>query len=64
MATDIVNLRQARKAKARVDREKEAEANRRLHGMTKAEREKAADTRGRLQRHIERHRRETDGESR
>jgi len=63
MAADIVNLRQARKAKARVDREKEAEANRRLHGMTKAEREKAADTRGRLERHVEGHRRETDGDT-
>jgi hypothetical protein len=61
---DIVNLRQARKARARVEREKEAEANRRLHGMTKAERAKADDTRDRMERHVEGHRRETDGDER
>ena len=59
---DIVNLRQVRKAKARVEHDKKAEANRRLHGMTKGEREKAADTRDRLERHVEGHRRETDGD--
>jgi hypothetical protein len=62
MPADIVNLRQVRKARARIDREKDAEANRRLHGMTKAEREKAADAQERLKRHVEGHRRETDGE--
>lgn len=62
MPADVVNLRQARKAKARVDREKEAEENRRFHGMTKAEREKAADAQERLKRHVEGHRRETDGD--
>ena len=61
---DIVNLRQVRKARARADREKEAEANRRLHGMTKAEREKAEVMRKRLERHVEGHRRETDGDER
>jgi hypothetical protein len=61
---DIINLRQARKAKARGEKEKTAEANRRLHGMTKAEREKAADDRRRLDQHVERHRRETDGDKR
>lgn len=64
MAADIVNLRQARKARARVEKEKAAEANRRLHGMTKAERDKAADARDRLERHVEGHRRETDGDKR
>ena len=63
MPADIVNLRQVRKAKARVEREAKAGANRRLHGMTKAEREKIADTRGRLERHVEGHRREPDGET-
>lgn len=37
MSADIVNLRQARKAKARTDKERQAEQNRLLHGRTKAE---------------------------
>jgi hypothetical protein len=36
MAADIINLRQARKRKAREDRQAEAEQNRQLHGETKA----------------------------
>jgi hypothetical protein len=63
MSADIVNLRQARKAKARAEKDKAAEENRRLHGMSKAERAKAEDARGRLARHVEGHRRETDGET-
>jgi hypothetical protein len=35
---DVVNLRQARKAKARAGREAEAAANRAAHGRTRAER--------------------------
>ncbi len=38
MGADIINLRQARKARDRKARESEAETNRRLHGRTKAER--------------------------
>ena len=37
---DIVNLNQYRKAQARAESAKQAEANRRRHGRTKAEREK------------------------
>lgn len=37
MAADVVNLRQFRKAKARSERESEAEQNRIAHGRTKAE---------------------------
>lgn len=37
MSADIVNLRHARKAKARTDKERQAEQNRLLHGRTKAE---------------------------
>lgn len=36
---DVVNLRRARKARARSDREQEAERNRLAHGRAKAERE-------------------------
>jgi hypothetical protein len=38
MAADIVNLRQARKRKARADREARAEENRRAFGQSLAER--------------------------
>jgi hypothetical protein len=38
MTTEIVNLRQARKQRARTGREQQAEANRRLFGRTKSER--------------------------
>ena len=62
MSADIVNLRQARKAKARAEKDKASEANRRLHGMSSAERAKAEEARARLARHVEGHRRETDGE--
>jgi hypothetical protein len=37
---DIVNLRQARKQKARSDKERQAEQNRVLHGRSKAERDR------------------------
>ena len=36
---EIVNLRAARKAKARADKERQAEQNRRKFGRTRAERE-------------------------
>ena len=51
---EIVNLRRARKDKARREREAEADANRRRFGRTKAE--KASDTEAR-----ERARRDIDG---
>jgi len=62
MAGDVVNLRQVRKRKAKAEDDRRAEANRRLHGMTRAEREKAADEKRRLDAHVEGHRREDDGE--
>lgn len=34
---EIINLRLARKARARIEKEGQAAANRRLHGQTKAE---------------------------
>ena len=62
MSADIVNLREARKAKARAAKEREAEGNRRLDGMTKVEREKLADARRRMEKHLRGHKRETDDE--
>lgn len=64
MTADIVNLRQVRKAKARAEKENAAEANRRLHGMTRAERGKIADAKRRIERHVEGHKRDTDGDPR
>jgi hypothetical protein len=54
--SDVINLRRARKAKDRRDREREAEQNRRLFGRTAAEKKKEADERERARTHIERHR--------
>jgi hypothetical protein len=39
MAADIINFRQARKAKARVEKDKTAEQNRLTFGRTKAEKQ-------------------------
>ena len=44
---EIVNLRLARKRKAREEREVEAAANRALHGRTKAEKRADETSRGR-----------------
>ena len=62
MAAEIINLRRARKAKARTAREKEAEANRLAFGRTKAERAATEAERDRAERGIEGHRREPAGE--
>ncbi|MBY0319655.1 MAG: DUF4169 family protein [Reyranella sp.] len=49
---EIVNLRRARKDKARQQRESEAEANRRRFGRTKAEKAADKDARERAERDI------------
>lgn len=54
--SDIVNLRQARKARARAEKEKQAADNRLRFGMTKAERQAAERQRSSLDRHVESHR--------
>lgn len=53
MTADIINLRQARKAKARADRQAKAEANRRKYGRTKAERAAEDDARERAKRRLD-----------
>jgi len=60
MPADIVNLRRARKAKARVEREREAETNRVRFGRTRAEKEGLAAERDKAARALESHRREKD----
>jgi len=50
---EIVNLRRARKDKARQQRESEADANRRRFGRTKAEKAADKDAQERTQRDID-----------
>ena len=60
MPVDIINLRRARKAKARDEKERKAEANRLAFGRTKAEKTKTAAERDRADRAIDAHRREKE----
>jgi hypothetical protein len=50
---EIVNLRRARKDKARRDRESEADANRRRFGRTKAEKTADKDAQDRARREVD-----------
>lgn len=56
---DVVNLRMARKRKARDEREREADRNRMLHGRSKAEQRKTATEQERAERFVDGHRRQT-----
>jgi hypothetical protein len=56
---DLINLRRARKSKARAEREQTASEKRRLFGRTKAEKLAEATARDRSERLIESHRRDT-----
>lgn len=60
MTTNVINLRQARKQKARSDKAAKAAENRALHGRTKAERERDAAEKGRASRTLDGARRERD----
>ncbi|MEP9371780.1 DUF4169 family protein [Mesorhizobium sp. KR1-2] len=55
---DIVNLRQARKNKARAEKERAAEQNRALHGRSKAEKTRDRVVAEQTARFVEGHRRE------
>ena len=55
---DIVNLRHARKQKARANKEGQAEQNRILFGRTKAEKLKLAADKAQADKHIDGHKRE------
>jgi hypothetical protein len=59
--SEIINLRQHRKAKARSEKEKTAEQNRTLHGRTKAQKKKEEQDAERLEKHLDGHKLE-DGE--
>jgi hypothetical protein len=60
MATEVVNFRRARKAKARADKQRAAEANRALFGLTKAEKAKQMAERRRAASALDFHRRDKD----
>ena len=55
---DIINLRNARKQKARAEKETQAEQNRILFGRTKAEKLKQATEKAQADKHIEGHKRD------
>ncbi|KUM28042.1 hypothetical protein AU467_14150 [Mesorhizobium loti] len=59
---EVVNLRQARKQKARIEKERLAGANRALHGRSKAERERDRLTSDRAEKFMDGHRREKPGD--
>ena len=54
---DIINLRRARKHKARADKERQADANRKKHGLTMHEKQSAKH-----ERFVDGHRRDEAGE--
>ena len=54
--TDLINLRQARKAKARAAKDKTAQANRVLHGTPKALRKLEQARRGKAETRLDDHR--------
>ncbi len=55
---EIINLKNARKQKARSDKDAKAEQNRILFGRTKAEREQQAAEKARAAKHIDGHRKD------
>ena len=57
---EIVNLRKARKAKARAEKEAQAAENRITFGRSKAERDLGAASRRLAERKLEAHRRDGD----
>jgi hypothetical protein len=55
---EILSLSKARKAKARIEKDATAEANRIKFGRTKAERQKLEAEKSKADRHIDGHKRE------
>jgi hypothetical protein len=59
---EVVNLRQARKQKARIEKERLADENRALHGRSRAERERDWHTSKQADKFMDGHRREKPGD--
>ena len=57
---EVINLRQARKAKARAEKEKTAEANRLAFGRSKAEKQGAKFEKERSDKALDAHKRDED----
>ena len=55
---EVVNLRQARKQKARAEKEAQAETNRAKFGRSKAEKLEGAAEKTRAEKHLDGHKRE------
>jgi hypothetical protein len=62
MSGDVINLRRARKAKARADDERAAAESRRRFGRTKLDKATDSDRKDRAEKHMAGHRRERDGD--
>jgi len=60
---DLINLRQARKAKARAEKDKAAQANRTLHGTPKALRKLSEARAEKADRHLSGHKLEKDADN-
>lgn len=60
--TEIINLRQQRKAKARTEKAKAAEQNRRLHGLTKAGKKKTELERQQSRKRLDAHKRDKEAD--
>ena len=58
MSGDIINLRLARKAKARSDKDTKAAENRRLHGRTNADKQSEKRLKERAARDLDGHKRD------
>lgn len=58
--SDVINLKQKRKDKARSDKEKNAAANRAKFGQTKEQKQRAKLKAEKAERHIKGHKIETD----
>jgi hypothetical protein len=56
----VVNLSRARKARARDDKKRQADANAARHGRSKAERQAAEAAKDRAARHLDGHERDKD----
>ena len=59
MSGTPINLNKARKARAKADAARQADANRARHGLSKAEREAAKAVRAKQARIVDSHKRET-----
>ncbi|TIS61151.1 MAG: DUF4169 family protein [Mesorhizobium sp.] len=59
---EVVNLRQARKQKARIEKQRLADEHRALHGRSRAERERDRLTSDRTEKFMDGHRREKPGD--